>query len=88
MSSLTAIASSLARCSSIDSRRYWGLVGESVLGAATHVPLLAGIGGTDAGRRGQGLLDAFVASGAPVRSRVRPWVRPGSTLHGSVLRSR
>ncbi|SDI38600.1 hypothetical protein SAMN05444695_10728 [Rhodococcus triatomae] len=88
MSSLSAVATSLSRCSSIDRRRYWGLVGESVLGAATHVPLLAGIGGADAQRRGQGLLDAFVASGAPVRSRVRPWVRPGRAPHGAVLRNR
>lgn len=88
MSSLNAIATSLSRCSSIDSRRYWGLVGESILGAATHVPLLAGSGCVDAQRRGQGLLDAFVVSGAPVRARVRPWVRPGRAPHGSVLRSR
>lgn len=45
----------------------WHLVGAAVVGAATQVPLLAGSSEWDSMRRGQGVLDALVGFGLPVR---------------------
>ncbi|MCG5433200.1 iron reductase [Mycobacterium sp. MYCO198283] len=45
----------------------WRIVGSAVVGAATHVPLLAGSGRAAGERRGQAVLDAFVSFGLPVR---------------------
>ncbi|NLE82672.1 MAG: hypothetical protein GX610_24480 [Rhodococcus sp.] len=72
ITSLVPIHRAVSRCAQIDWVRFSGLVGESVLGAAAHVPVLAGGGEVVAQRRGQGMLDAFVAAGMPVRVRPRP----------------
>ncbi|MFI2215324.1 hypothetical protein ACH47B_00415 [Rhodococcus sp. NPDC019627] len=71
LTSLHAIFDAIARCTPIDASRFWGLVGEAVLGTSTYVPILAGEGESAAQRRGQGILDAFVAAGAPVRWKTR-----------------
>ncbi|NDV10821.1 hypothetical protein GXW84_41695 [Rhodococcus sp. IEGM 248] len=71
LTSLHAVFDAIARLTPIDASRFWGLVGEAVLGAATYVPILAGGGEAAAQRRGQGILDAFVAAGVPVRSKSR-----------------
>ncbi|MDI9913780.1 hypothetical protein [Rhodococcus sp. IEGM 1379] len=76
LTSLRAVHSAVSRRAPIDSVRFWGLVGESILGATAYVPILAGEGETAAWRRGQGLLDAFVGAGVPVRARRKAHVRP------------
>ncbi|PTR38614.1 hypothetical protein C8K38_11799 [Rhodococcus sp. OK611] len=53
----------------LDRSRLWAMVGEAILGAATLVPILGGVGESAAMRRGQGLLDAFEGAGVPVRAR-------------------
>ncbi|AQA23113.1 hypothetical protein BTZ20_3106 [Rhodococcus sp. MTM3W5.2] len=53
----------------LDRSRLWAMVGEAILGAATLVPILGGVGESVAMRRGQGLLDAFEGAGVPVRAR-------------------
>ena len=45
----------------------WHIVGAAVVGAATHVPLLAGSSELTSMRRGQAVLDALVGFGLPVR---------------------
>jgi hypothetical protein len=50
----------------------WHLVGASVVGAATRMPLLAGCGEAVSMRRGQALLDALAGFGLPVRGLARP----------------
>ncbi|WNG90737.1 iron reductase [Mycobacterium sp. ITM-2016-00318] len=45
----------------------WHIVGAAVVGAATHVPLLAGSSELTSMRRGQAVLDALVSFGLPVR---------------------
>ena len=45
----------------------WHIVGAAVVGAATQVPLLAGVGEADGMRRAQAVLDTLVGFGAPVR---------------------
>lgn len=72
ITALVPIHRAVSRCAQIDWVRFSSLVGESVLGAAAHVPVLAGSGEVVAQRRGQGMLDAFVAAGMPVRVRPRP----------------
>lgn len=69
ITSLEAILRSISERAPLDGRTFWSLVGDSVLGASTYVPVLAGTYASDSVRRGQELLDAFVAAGAPVRSR-------------------
>lgn len=69
ITSLDAILRSIAERAPLDGRTFWSLVGDSILGASTYVPVLAGTYASDGARRGQALLDAFVAAGAPVRSR-------------------
>lgn len=49
----------------------WHAVGGAVVGAATQVPLLAGSSESTSMRRGQGVLDAFVGFGLPVRGASR-----------------
>lgn len=51
----------------------WHIVGAAVVGAATHVPLLARSSELTSMRRGQAVLDALVGFGLPVRggSRIR-----------------
>lgn len=49
----------------------WHLVGAAVVGAATQVPLLAGSSEWVGMRRGQGVLDALVGFGLPVRGATR-----------------
>lgn len=66
---LAAVFDALDEVVPLDRARCWALVGEAVLGAATLVPILGGVGESVAMRRGQGLLDAFEAAGLPVRAR-------------------
>lgn len=76
--SLTAIFDALDRRVPLDRGMLWAMVGESVLGAATMVPLRSGLSRSVADRRGQLLLDAFEAMGLPVRARPgRPAFRRG-----------
>src|SRR6202000_3155691 len=49
----------------------WHVVGAAVVSAATRVPLLAGSSELTSMRRGQGVLDALVGFGAPVRGSQR-----------------
>lgn len=69
ITSLEEILTAIAKRVPLDARTFWSLVGDSVLGASTYVPVLAGTYASDSARRGQALLDAFVSAGAPVRSR-------------------
>ncbi|MGW6727184.1 hypothetical protein ACWF9G_14895 [Nocardia sp. NPDC055029] len=66
-SSLIPLQSVLIRCSGLPARRFWSLVGESVVGAATYVPDLARADSTAGARRGQLLLGALEDRGLPVR---------------------
>ncbi|MFC9894952.1 hypothetical protein ACFVMC_14795 [Nocardia sp. NPDC127579] len=66
-SSLTSIQRTLARCTGLGARRFWALVGESIVGASTYVPELARTSPEAAARRGQGLLLALEERGLPVR---------------------
>jgi hypothetical protein len=50
----------------------WHIVGAAVVGAATHVPLLARSSELTSMRRGQAVLDALVSFGLPVRGGSRP----------------
>ncbi len=67
VSSLDAIYKRLNACTGIGHNRFWDIVGESVVGAATYVPILARSNASDGQRRGQALLDAIAAAGRPVR---------------------
>jgi hypothetical protein len=49
----------------------WHIVGAAVVGASTHIPLLAGSSEVTSMRRGQAVLDALVRFGLPVRGGVR-----------------
>jgi hypothetical protein len=49
----------------------WHVVGAAVVGAATQVPLLAGVSELTSMRRAQAVLDALVGFGAPVRGSSR-----------------
>lgn len=66
-SSLIPLQSVLTRCSGLPARRFWSLVGESVIGAATYVPDLARADSAAGARRGQLLLGALEDRGLPVR---------------------
>ncbi|MFD6396167.1 hypothetical protein [Nocardia sp. NPDC060249] len=66
-SSLIPLQSVLTRCSGLPARRFWTLVGESIIGAATYVPDLARADVSAGARRGQLLLGAFEERGLPVR---------------------
>lgn len=58
----------------------WHIVGAAVVGAATHVPLLARSSEATSMRRGQAVLDALVGFGLPVRGPSR--VREGKVFGG------
>ncbi|MEV6428136.1 hypothetical protein [Nocardia sp. NPDC051463] len=73
--SLTMIQYSLARCSALSARRFWSLVGESIIGAATYVPDLARTDALMGAQRGQGLLMALEERGLPVRRTVGCLIR-------------
>ncbi|OZE95221.1 hypothetical protein CH293_22980 [Rhodococcus sp. 14-2470-1b] len=73
ITSLTAVLRSVSARAPFDASTFWSLVGDSILGASTYIPVLANTFASDSARRGQALLDAFVAAGAPVRA--RPWPR-------------
>jgi hypothetical protein len=51
----------------ISTASMWQIVGAAVVGAATHVPLLARSSELTSMRRGQAVLDALVGFGLPVR---------------------
>ncbi|MFT9799431.1 iron reductase [Mycobacteroides abscessus] len=66
---LTPLFTRLSNVSSgaMEIGQMWQLVGSTVVGAATHVPLLARSSETDGMRRGQAILDRFMTLGLPVR---------------------
>ncbi|MEU1426807.1 hypothetical protein ABZ412_06985 [Nocardia sp. NPDC005746] len=64
---LTLIQEAMTHCSGLGVRRFWGLVAESVVGAATYVPALANTSSSEGARRGQAMLAAFEDRGLPVR---------------------
>ncbi|MDM7491584.1 hypothetical protein QT969_25225 [Rhodococcus sp. CSLK01-03] len=64
---LHAAYASLARCAPTEQLRLWSLLGRTVVAGAAQIPLLAGTSRAVAARRGQLLLDAFLALGVPVR---------------------
>ncbi|WP_067562563.1 hypothetical protein [Nocardia acidivorans] len=57
----------MLRCAGLDVRRFWSLVAESIVGAATYVPALAGTSSTVGAQRGQAMLAALADRGLPVR---------------------
>jgi hypothetical protein len=61
----------------ITSASMWHIVGAAVVGAATHVPLLARSSELTSMRRAQAVLDALVGFGLPVRGGPRPRDRKG-----------
>ncbi|MBF6353386.1 hypothetical protein IU449_02300 [Nocardia higoensis] len=65
--SLTLVYEGLARCSRLSVHRFWSLVGQSVVGAATYVPDLARTDAMLGARRGQALLAALGDRGPAVR---------------------
>jgi hypothetical protein len=65
--SLRLIQRTLAGCAGLGERRFWSLVGESIVGAATYVPDLARTDSVVGARRGEGLLLALEERGLPVR---------------------
>lgn len=65
--SLMLIQQAMGRCAGLGARRFWSLVGESIVGAATYVPALAGSPSSIGARRGQALLLALEDRGLPVR---------------------
>ncbi|AHH18026.1 hypothetical protein [Nocardia nova] len=64
---LTLVSSSLYRCAGLGRARFWGLVGEAVVGAATYAPELARTGADRGTERGQAILAALADRGLPVR---------------------
>ncbi|MFE3099306.1 hypothetical protein [Nocardia tengchongensis] len=64
---LTLIQDAMAHCAGLSVRRFWSLVAESVVGAATYVPALANTSSSEGARRGQAMLAAFEDRGLPVR---------------------
>ncbi|WP_067894537.1 hypothetical protein [Nocardia vaccinii] len=63
---LTLVQVALWRCAGLAPRRFWSLVIESVVGAATYVPDLAGTSSTAGAERGRGLLAAMRERGLPM----------------------
>ena len=53
----------------------WHIVGGAAVSAATQVPLLAGSSESTSMRRAQGVLDALVGFGLPVRGTTRMTAR-------------
>lgn len=64
---LTLVQEALVRCAGLGARRFWALVAESVVGAATYVPALSGTSSAEGARRGQAMLAALEDRGLPVR---------------------
>ncbi|WP_227982538.1 hypothetical protein [Nocardia spumae] len=65
--SLRLVGDTLSRCGGLSPGRFWGLVGEAVVGAATYVPELARTGADRGIERGQAVLAAMADRGQPVR---------------------
>ncbi|MBF6348046.1 MULTISPECIES: hypothetical protein [Nocardia] len=65
--SLLLVQGALARCAGLNPRRFWTLVAESVCGATTYVPALAGSDAVAGARRGEGLLTALEDRGLAIR---------------------
>ncbi|MEV6772268.1 hypothetical protein AB0N05_26920 [Nocardia sp. NPDC051030] len=68
---LTLIQEAMLRCAGLGVRRFWSLVAESIVGAATYVPALANTSSVEGARRGQAMLAALEDRGLPVRRPVR-----------------
>lgn len=64
---LRASYQAIARCAPLEAGRFWAMVGRAIVTGSTQVPLLGSSSQRVAARRGQVLLDAFVAAGFPVR---------------------
>ncbi|MBB5917170.1 hypothetical protein BJY24_006082 [Nocardia transvalensis] len=64
---LTLSEHAMARCAGLSARRFWSLVAETVVGAATYVPDLARTSSAAGAARGQSLLAAMDERGMPVR---------------------
>ncbi|WP_026342664.1 hypothetical protein [Nocardia sp. BMG111209] len=64
---LRLVQHTMFRCAGLGPRRYWALVGESVLGAATYVPELARTSSAAGSARGQGFVAALEERRLPVR---------------------
>ncbi|MFJ9367169.1 hypothetical protein ACIRRA_22495 [Nocardia sp. NPDC101769] len=64
---LSLVQEAIARCAGLGVRRFWGLVAESIVGAATYVPALSRTSSSEGSRRGQAMLAAFEDRGLPVR---------------------
>ncbi|MBF6176333.1 hypothetical protein [Nocardia blacklockiae] len=64
---LLLVQHSMFRCAGLSARRFWALVGETVVGAATYVPDLARTSSSLGAARGQALLAAMEERGMPVR---------------------
>jgi len=67
VTALTAVHTAVDRCAPLGGARFWSMVGRAVVTGSAQLPILAGASHRDAARRGQRLLDAFVAAGFPVR---------------------
>ncbi len=64
---LTLVQGVLWRCAGLSPRRFWALVAETIVGAATYVPDLAGTSSQRGAERGQVLLVEMQERGLPVR---------------------
>ncbi|MET9487313.1 hypothetical protein [Nocardia sp. NPDC006630] len=64
---LALVQEAMARCAGLGVRRFWSLVAESIVGAATYVPALAGTSSSEGAQRGQAMLAALEDRGLPVR---------------------
>ncbi|WP_232850825.1 hypothetical protein [Nocardia acididurans] len=64
---LSLIQHAMAHCAGLSERRFWTLVGESIVGAATYVPALARTNSIEGARRGQAMIAALEERGLPVR---------------------
>ncbi len=64
---LALVQQGMWRCAGLGPRRFWALVAETVVGAATYVPDLAGTSSVRGAERGQALLAAMQERGLPVR---------------------
>ncbi|WP_067689599.1 hypothetical protein [Nocardia jejuensis] len=68
---LLLIQQAMGRCSGLSARRFWVLVAESIVGAATYVPALSRTSSVEGARRGQAMLAALEDRGLPVRRACR-----------------
>ncbi|MEV0358831.1 hypothetical protein AB0H71_22515 [Nocardia sp. NPDC050697] len=72
---LELVLTALSSCAGLTPRRFWALVGESIAGAATYVPALAGTDPAVGARRGHGFLHALEGRGLPLRRSIGCLVR-------------